>query len=160
MAESARDPFLRALSHGLVPHALDHGRAQERRQWKGEGNKNRQFPNHTISCLNLFMCFVLSHSEGRRQHREDERVRVRVEAEAVLSVRHVRRSAWRLLFAVRRRQEVGGQGLAPESLLASVPLGPHSGVFTPRFRVPAGRRPRSPRPVRSQSHWAPLHATF
>lgn len=70
------------------------------------------------------MCFVLNHSRGRRQNREDECVQVRVEAKTVLSVWHVRRSPWSLLVAVRKWQGVGGQGLAPESLMASVPLGP------------------------------------
>lgn len=82
------------------------------------------------------------------------------QVEAVLSAWHVRRSAWSLLVAVPRWQEASGQGLAPESLLASIPLGPLAGDFTPRFLVPAGRQLQSPRPAPSQSHWAPPHATF
>lgn len=70
------------------------------------------------------------------------------------------RSAWSLLVTVRRQREAGGQGPAPESLLASIPLGPHTRSITPRFRVPVGRRPRSPRPAPSQSHWVPPHVTF
>lgn len=70
------------------------------------------------------------------------------------------RSAWSLLVTVRRRREAGGQGPAPESLSASIPLGPHTGCVTPRFRVPVGRQPRSPRPALSQSHWVPPHVTF
>lgn len=80
--------------------------------------------------------------------------------EAALSARHVRRSARSLRVTVHRRQEAGGQGPAPESLLASIPLGPHAGDFTPRFRVPVGRRPRSRQPAPSQSHWAPPRVTF
>lgn len=70
------------------------------------------------------------------------------------------RSAWSLLVTVHGRREACSQGPAPESLLASIPLGPHTGYITPRFRVPVGRRPQSPRLALSQSHWVPPHVTF
>lgn len=103
--------------------------------------------------------FCFKPQQGQEAEQGDECVRGR-QVEAVLSAWHVRRSAWRPLVTVHRRQEAGGQGPAPESLLASIPLGPHAGDFTPRFRVPAGRRPRSPRPAPSQFHWAPPRVTF
>lgn len=100
---------------------------------EGKGNKDRQFPSRTISCLNSFMCFVLNHSRDRRQNGEDQRVRVqgRLRPPCPFGTCAGQCGAFASWSAGGRRSAVGPGSRIP---FGKRPTRPHVGVSLPGAR--------------------------
>ena len=83
-----------------------------------EGNKEPQ--NHTVGCLNVFMCFCADHSRGGGQ--TAGRASAGAGGRAVLSRWHRASAAWGFLATVPSGSDVGHRGPAAQLLWVCVPL--------------------------------------
>lgn len=103
--------------------------------------KTKNSQNHTISCLNLFICFVFNQSRGRRENgKEDECVQVQVDGGHPVCLAPCFRNE---AFSphIQERQRCQHHDTAPEFFAACVLLHLHARDFIPRSPVPVGQQP-------------------